>query len=368
MVYNKKAITFALLKRKKMVTQLNLSSEEMEWLNHERYNYPCPIVQKRFHSIYIKAVTGFSNERVGIMTDAHRNSISEWIQIYQTKGLDGLMQVDYGTNKSELAEHSSSIKELFEQHPPRSIDEAVLKIEKLTGIKRSRSRVSTFIKRLGFRCLKTGHIPAKANDTQQREWVDKTLQPAIEAAQKEETHLLFMDASHFVLQPFLCHVWCLCRIFIKAAAGRNRINVLGAINAITKEVTTYINTTYINADSIMAFLKQLKEKYPDKPIAIVLDNARYQHCVAVKDLAATLGIQLLFLPPYSPNLNIIERLWKFTKKQILNAEYYDTPDKFHEAITTFFQNVNKEHNDELQKTMTLKFQFFDKNIAHYYAA
>jgi transposase len=98
-----------------------------------------------------------------------------------------------------------------------------------------------------------------------------------------------------------------------------------------------------------------------------LDNARYQHCLAVKTFAASIGIELLFLPPYSPNLNIIERLWKFTKKQILYAKYYDAPDKFHAAIKTFFKNINNKHSDDLHKLLTLNFQFFDKNIAPFYA-
>lgn len=85
-------------------------------------------------------------------------------------------------------------------------------------------------------------------------------------------------------------------IFIKASPGRNRINVLGAVNAVTKEVPVYINTTYICANCIVAFLKQLTAQYPDTPIVIVLDNVRYQRCFVVKVFAAGLGMHLLFLP------------------------------------------------------------------------
>ncbi|MBK7884137.1 MAG: transposase [Chitinophagaceae bacterium] len=77
---------------------------------------------------------------------------------------------------------------------------------------------------------------------------------------------------------------------------------------------------------------------------------------------------LKVLPPYSPTLNITERLWKFTKKQILNARYYDAPTKFHQAINDFFQHINQKHNPELHKLLTLNFQFFDKNIAYSYTA
>lgn len=351
-----------------MLTKLEISSEELEKLNYERYHYPCPVVQKRLHSIYIKAITDLSNEDVGNLTDAHRNSIGEWIRIWQSQGLDALLEVHYGTNKSVLENHATSIKESFTRQPPRSIAEAIIKIKELTGIERSHSRLRAFMKRHDFRYLKTGHIPAKVNTTQQHDWVEKTLKPVIKAAQEGEVHLLFIDAAHFILQPFLCCLWCVSRVFIKASPGRNRINVLGAVNAITKEVSVYTNTTYICANCLICFLKQLKEQYSDKPIAIVLDNARYQHCFVVKAIAAGLGIHLLFLPPYSPNLNIIERLWKFTKKEILYAHYYDCPAKFHAVITSFFQNINQMHNPELKKLLTLNFQFFDQNNAHSYAA
>ena len=223
------------------------------------------------------------------------------------------------------------------------------------------------MKRPGFRFLKTGHVPAKADDQKQKQWVSKKLKPAIKAARDGEAHLLFMDAAHFVLQPFICCLWCVTRLFIPAAAGRNRINVSGAVDAISKEVTTLTNTTYICAGTLITFLKQLQKKYGDRPVIIVLDNARYQHCVTVKNFTASIGTELLFLPPYSPNLNITERLWKFTKKKILYARYYDAPDKFHSAIKTLFKNINKRYHDDLHDLLTLKFQFFDHDIAHFYA-
>jgi transposase len=101
-------------------------------------------------------------------------------------------------------------------------------------------------------------------------------------------------------------------------------------------------------------------------LKIVLDNARYQHCKLVEQAAESMGITLLFLPAYSPNLNIIERLWKFTKKTILYAKYYDSADLFHRAITDFFQTINQKYNAELKNLLTLKFQTFNnKNVLSY---
>ena len=129
--------------------------------------------------------------------------------------------------------------------------------------------------------------------------------------------LLFMDASHFVMgSDFLGAVWGKVRRFVKTFSGRQRYNVLGAINFITKKVTVVTNTTYITATEICMMLRKVADEYAGKTIHIVLDNARYQKCSDVKNLAASLGIELVFIPPYSPNLNVIERLWKFVKGKL----------------------------------------------------
>lgn len=347
--------------------QIKISEAEIQRLNYERYKYPCPVVQKRFHAVYLKATNLMTNEMIGKIVDLHRDSVCDWIRAYKKGGFDALCQYNYGTNKSELDSYSTSILKSFTEQPPMSSGEAKARIETMTGISRSPTQVRAFMKRSGLKFLKAGHIPAKADTVKQKEWVKETLEPAIKQAQKGECYLFFMDASHFILQPFICALWCMSRLFIKASSGRNRINVLGAVDAISKEVITLCNTTYINAQTIVDFLIQIKERYGDKPIKIVLDNARYQHCKFVEDTAKDLGINLLFLPSYSPNLNIIERLWKFTKKKILYAKYYDTPTKFHSAITNFFNDVSQKYMEDLENLLTLKFQYFDNYSAEIYA-
>ena len=177
--------------------------------------------------------------------------------------------------------------------------------------------------------------------------------------------LLFSDAVHFTLSSFVCNVWSRKRVYLKTAAGRNRLNVLGAVDAVTKEVFTVENTTYITAETVEVFLQRLRDMTPDIPIAVVMDNARYQHCKAVMDKAKNLGIELLFLPPYSPNLNIIERLWKFTKKSVLYERYYDKPAKFHQTIKDFLRGINLRHQSELNSLLTLKFQIINSENAHF---
>lgn len=159
---------------------------------------------------------------------------------------------------------------------------------------------------------------------------------------------------------FLGFVWCFERVFIKSPSGRKRFNVLGALNAITHEVITVTNETYINAESVCELLRKIAELSLSIPITLVLDNARYQKCQLVKELAETLGIELLYLPSYSPNLNLIERLWKLVKKRCLYSKYYPDFSQFKAAISTFIESAHVQHKKELDSLLTLRFQSFNK--------
>src|SRR5205085_7435016 len=97
--------------------------------------------------------------------------------------------------------------------------------------------------------------------------------------------------------------------------------VLGAVDALSRQVVTVTNETYITATEVCTLLTKLAELNSGSVVTVVLDNAGYQRCKAVQARAEELGLELLFLPPYSPNLNLIERLWKFVKKECLYAKY-----------------------------------------------
>lgn len=167
-----------------------------------------------------------------------------------------------------------------------------------------------------------------------------------------------------MFSAFVGTVWCFITCWIKAPAGRKRFNVLGALNAITHEVITITNTTYINAESVCQLLHCIVKQVTDVPITLVLDNARYQRCALVQSMAKTLNIDLLFLPAYSPNLNLIERLWKFVKKQCLYAKYYPDFESFTTAINTCLAHTQTIHRETLKPLLRLNFQSFSniKNI------
>jgi transposase len=194
--------------------------------------------------------------------------------------------------------------------------------------------------------------------------LDEQLTPRLESAKKQERLVYFVDAAHLVMGSFLGYLWCKCRIFIPSSSGRNRYNVLGAINAITHELITVCNDTYINACSVCELLNRIREKAGKIiPVTLVLDNAKYQKCDMVTELAAKLDIEMLFLPSYSPNLNLIERLWKWVKKDCLNCKYHKTFNEFKEAINKSLLKVDKNENkEEIDSLLTLKFQLFNSAI------
>ncbi|WP_200389791.1 IS630 family transposase, partial [Thiocapsa imhoffii] len=179
-------------------------------------------------------------------------------------------------------------------------------------------------------------------------------------AKEGRRQVYFVDAAHFVLQPFLGYLWCLQRMFVYSASGRQRFNVLGALNAITHEVVTITNNSYINALSVCDLLRALAVKHHCEVVTIFLDNARYQKCKIVRDLASQLGIELVFLPSYSPNLNLIERLWRHVKKQVLYSRYYETFPKFKAAIMGCINSTSTSNRKSLETLLTLKFQVIEK--------
>ncbi len=171
----------------------------------------------------------------------------------------------------------------------------------------------------------------------------------------------FVDAAHFVHGAFLGFLWCFVRIFILSPSGRKRFNVLGALNAVTKEIITVTNETYINAESVCELMVEIARLELNKPITLVLDNARYQKCALVKNCAAALNIDLLFLPSYSPHLNLIERFWKFVRKECLYSKYYREFSDFKTTIDNFIRNAHTNHGAELESLLAWNFQSF-KNV------
>jgi transposase len=345
---------------------VEISEKDKQLLKELRYRHPHPHVMRKMDALYLKSC-GLDNISICSIVGVCANTLLKYFRQYMDKGVEGLKEINFNKPNSALKEYSGSIEKYFTENPPSSISEACAKIEMLTGIKRKETQVRKFLKSLNFRFLKSGSIPAKAlteEKNEQREFLEKDLEPRLTEAKSGERSVYFVDAAHFVCGALLGYIWSIFRIFIPTMSGRQRYNVLGAINAVTHDFCCICNETYINAMSVCDLLRKIKKTSKDNiPITIVLDNARYQRCKLVMQVAVELQIELLFLPSYSPNLNIIERYWKWLRKDCLNCKYYETFEKFKNAIDlSLKKTMNHENKTELKTLLNLKFQLYDNSI------
>ena len=305
------------------------------------------------------------HDDIAAHADVSRRTVQRYLDQYLEAGLARLRQSRWHQSRSALAGHQDSLEAYFREHPVRSAKQAQALIEQRTGVRRGLSQVRHFLKaRLGLRWRKTGAIPVPPKGTveeharKQDAFVQEKWEPRLKEARQGRRQVYFVDAAHFVFAPFLGFLWCAARLFVRAASGRKRYNVLGALDAVTHQLIRVTNYGYINAESVCALLRAVAEAAVGLPITLVLDNARYQKCALVQTLAASLGIELLYLPSYSPNLNLIERLWTFVRKESLNSTYYESSEQFTTAIDQCLDGLHTVHKGEMETLLTHKFQMF----------
>ncbi|MEA2632450.1 MAG: hypothetical protein QOE66_2669 [Chloroflexota bacterium] len=339
-------------------------AEVRQDLAHDRYHHPDPRVQRKMEVLWLKS-HGLGHDDIATYADVSRRTVQRYLDEYLEGGLPRLRRCPGHHPPSALVEHEASLEEYFQAHPPRSVKQARAVIEQRTGVRRGLSQVRHFLKdRLGLRWRQVGAIPVPPKKTvqehaqEQATFVEEELEPRLEQARQGRRQVYFVDAAHFVFAPFLGCLWCAARLFVRAASGRKRYNVLGALDAVTHRLIRVTNHGYINAESVCALLRGVAEASVGLPITLVLDNARYQKCALVQTLAASLGIELLYLPSYSPNLNLIERLWRFVRKESLNSTYYEAFEQFTTAIDQCLDGLPTVHKSEMETLLTHKFQMF----------
>jgi len=301
---------------------------------------------------------GATNKFIAEVLNLGINTPTSYIKEYLSGGLAAVLEDRYYRPSSSLEPFWNCLRCSFEAAPVANAKEAMARIEALTGIRLSESQIRRTMKQLGMKLRKVSPVPGKADPQMQLDFYRTEMLPRLAEAEAGKRKVFFMDAAHFVLGAFLGMIWCFSRVFIRTSAGRQRYNVLGAVDSHSKKLFTIRTTDNINASTVCQMLRKLRAAHSDMPITLVLDNARYQYCREVADLAAAVDIELLFLPAYSPNLNLIERVWKLVKKKCLTNKYYPEFAAFREAIDSCLNEVNSFGRKELHSLLSLKFQFF----------
>ena len=222
------------------------------------------------------------------------------------------------------------------------------------------SAISSFLRDSGQRKLKCGSLPGRANPEWQAEFWEEVLEPLLKRAKEEgsKVSVLFVDASHFVMGcDFLGRVWCGRRRFVRTLSGRQRYNVLGALDYVTKAVTRVCDDKKMDSARVIALLEKVAEAYAGREVTLVMDNAKYQRNRAVLERAEELGIAILFIPPYSPNINLIERLWRMVKSELRKRSWHDF-DEFKRTIDGLVDSTTGENRERVETLIGERVQLF----------
>lgn len=199
-------------------------------------------------------------------------------------------------------------------------------------------------------------MPAKADPAAQQQFLADTLKPLLRQAEAGRRRVLFADAAHFVRGGFLAYLWCLVRWVVPTGSGRQRYSVLGVLDAVSR--TRFRETTDETVTEVTAgrLLLKARAAFPTGPITVVWDNAQYQHTALVRSIAVYARIDLVYLPPYSPNLNLMERVWKFVKKAALANRTFASYPAFKAAIDATLDGMGTTHKDAMASLLTLRFE------------
>lgn len=313
------------------------------------------------HSAYkINAVillgSGWTLEEVKDALLIDDETLRSYVKKYQEGGLPELLKVNYKGSEPLLsvqqvkilcAELNSNI-----HLTTQSVIEFIGKKFKITY---SLSGVRDLLHRLGYEYKKPKLVPGNPDHIAQEifaEQYEKFMEN-----KPDNVEVLFADAVHPQHNTMAAYGWIKRgeKREIQTTTGRERLNLHGAMNAETLDVTI-IESETVDVDSTITLLETLEQKYPlAVTIFIILDNARYHYSKKVRAFLEKSRIKLVFLPSYSPNLNLIERLWKFFKKKVLYNKYYEKLDDFRKACIKFFSNINSYHN-ELRSIMSGEFE------------
>lgn len=279
-------------------------------------------------------------------------TIANYRKRYKNGGIEELINDYYTGKRSALKEIEQKvlINDLQSKIFPTT-KSVIAHIKKKFGVKYSRGGVTELLHRLGFSFKKATPVPGKANKEKQQQFINRY------NGVKPHGIVYFGDSTHPEFAPTISYGWIKKgdNFEVKTNSGwRKRVNITGAVEINSLDVIARSSET-INKDSICEILRAIRRKNPnEEKIYFVLDGAAYNRSKKVRSLAKKLGIRILYLPPYSPNLNPIERLWKFMKKKVTANRYFEDFDDFKKTLMEFFRGIRK-YRSELETLITDNF-------------
>jgi len=280
-------------------------------------------------------------------------TIRNYRKRYVEGGILGLVTDTYSGERSHLTDkEKEQLSNYLQSKICMDTKEVASYIQKIFDVTYSTSGVTALLHSMGFTYKKTKPVPGKAKNQDQELFIE-----AYNRLKTKNGKIYFADSTHPLHNAVISYGWIkkgedfkiLCN------SGRHRLNINGAVDIENLDVITR-SCEWVNADSICELLRAIRAKNPDdKNITLIMDNAAYNRSGKVKILAKKLDINLFYLPPYSPNLNPIERLWKFMKRKVLYNKYYEQLSEFEAACMNFFRGIRK-YRCELETLLADNFQ------------
>lgn len=314
--------------------------------------------KKRYVKItaLIMLAEGFDAEQTAKALGVGLSTIYRYKELFEEKGLDDYLadkQVFYGGKLSEA--QLSELGEELDQYLYINTQEVIAWVEAEFGVRYTQSGMRDLLHRLDFVYKKTRTIPSKADPEEQRQFLEKLT--ALLDTEQEDHAVFFVDAVHPQHNTRPANGWIRkgTDFPIPANTGRNKVNLNGALNAHDVTDVTVLEVDCVNAQATEALYEKILESHPGKQITIIQDNAPYYRSRLIQEWHKNHPqVNLVFLPAYSPNLNLIERLWRFLRRSVIDYYYYDTFSKFRKAVLDFFQNISRYKN-ELESLLVHRF-------------
>lgn len=315
--------------------------------------------QRRFAD-RIKAVlllnSGLSFQEVADYLLLDDDTVRTYHKIFVDEGMDGLMKDLYGGGSPLLTVAQQEQLEVhLTHHTYQSAKEICQFVKQTLGARYSVSGMNDLLHRMNFSYKKPKLIPGKADEKAQEKFV--TFYRKLQGKKDKKDQIYFTDGCHPALNPVAGYgrIKRGTNKEIPSNTGREHLNLNGAYNAERKQAIIH-ESERINAQSTIELFEKIKQSQPAGKILIISDNARYYRAGILKEyLKHNCRIQMHYFPPYSPNLNLIERLWKFYKRKILYHRHYSTLDEMRKASLKFFHQL-RNYSVELRTLMRENFQ------------
>lgn len=339
---------------------MKIELTEQELINLKKTQRKAGLHRRRYIkvTVIIMLYQGFDVSQIEAALGIDDNTIYRYEKAYKKVGLKSYVEDGFVPYTGKLNEVQLDQLDLhLQQFCYPDAHSICHYIKETFDVEFTSTGLLPLLHRLGFEYKLTKIVPGKANESDQITFLEETLPQLLDQVQQGNAVLYYSDGVHPTHNTKRSRGW-IKKGFdfeIKANSGRKRVNVNAAVNAHKPSHLVYDIADSINAQSTKRVCQKLLRKHPKKTIYLICDNARYNRNKELQLWAINQRIEFVFLPTYSPNLNLIERLWRFLNKKILNSQYFEKYEDFKNAIRGFLENL-KPYKNELESLLTLNFR------------